>query len=358
MQGVFPCAGDDEWLALRLADRADVERLADVAGECPGSWPRSPREPRDDDAHRSACSRRLTGRTTRTSSPPDSRPRGWRRSPCSRRPSSSRRPARRARRSSWTCGRRPSVAAPGSPLHGLADPVGPAPRFGEHTDAIVRLLRESADPTALTGSVTQPQNALVRISATYLDPGSTHALRLQRPAHRRDRRRRPAWARRCSTCSAESGATDVTVLDVKQPTGPHATFLAHRPGRPARGGSGGRGDRRPRRRAVQQRRGRRHAARRRRCSRSTCWRRSASPRRCCRGSPDGGAIVDHRVDRRVALAGRTCSHPRAARPRRLGRPLAWFDGRELGVDTYSFTKQVMQVWTMRYSKPRRRRVCA
>jgi NAD(P)-dependent dehydrogenase (short-subunit alcohol dehydrogenase family) len=31
--------------------------------------------------------------------------------------------------------------------------------------------------------------------------------------------------------------------------------------------------------------------------------------------------------------------------------LAWFDGRELGVDTYSFTKQVMQVWTMRYSKP-------
>ena len=29
----------------------------------------------------------------------------------------------------------------------------------------------------------------------------------------------------------------------------------------------------------------------------------------------------------------------------------WFTGRELGVDTYSFTKQVMQVWTMRYSKP-------
>ena len=28
----------------------------------------------------------------------------------------------------------------------------------------------------------------------------------------------------------------------------------------------------------------------------------------------------------------------------------WFDGRELGVDTYSFTKEVMQVWTMRASK--------
>src|SRR6201989_2466576 len=25
----------------------------------------------------------------------------------------------------------------------------------------------------------------------------------------------------------------------------------------------------------------------------------------------------------------------------------WFDGRDLGVDTYSFTKEVMQVWTMR-----------
>ena len=29
----------------------------------------------------------------------------------------------------------------------------------------------------------------------------------------------------------------------------------------------------------------------------------------------------------------------------------WFDGRELGVDPYSFTKQVMQVWTLRFSKP-------
>jgi Enoyl-(Acyl carrier protein) reductase len=26
---------------------------------------------------------------------------------------------------------------------------------------------------------------------------------------------------------------------------------------------------------------------------------------------------------------------------------SWFEGRELGVDTYSFTKQVIQVWTMR-----------
>jgi NAD(P)-dependent dehydrogenase (short-subunit alcohol dehydrogenase family) len=32
------------------------------------------------------------------------------------------------------------------------------------------------------------------------------------------------------------------------------------------------------------------------------------------------------------------------------KSLAWFDGRDLGVDTYSFTKQVMQVWTMRFSK--------
>ncbi len=32
------------------------------------------------------------------------------------------------------------------------------------------------------------------------------------------------------------------------------------------------------------------------------------------------------------------------------KALAWFDGRELGVDTYSFTKQVVQVWTMRFSQ--------
>ena len=30
--------------------------------------------------------------------------------------------------------------------------------------------------------------------------------------------------------------------------------------------------------------------------------------------------------------------------------LGWFDGRELGVDPYSFTKEVMQVWAMRASK--------
>jgi NAD(P)-dependent dehydrogenase (short-subunit alcohol dehydrogenase family) len=28
----------------------------------------------------------------------------------------------------------------------------------------------------------------------------------------------------------------------------------------------------------------------------------------------------------------------------------WFDGRELGVDTYSFTKEVIQVWTMRSAR--------
>jgi NAD(P)-dependent dehydrogenase (short-subunit alcohol dehydrogenase family) len=32
------------------------------------------------------------------------------------------------------------------------------------------------------------------------------------------------------------------------------------------------------------------------------------------------------------------------------KAVGWFDGRELGVDTYSFTKQVVQVWTMRFSK--------
>jgi crotonobetainyl-CoA:carnitine CoA-transferase CaiB-like acyl-CoA transferase len=32
LQGVFPCTGDDRWIALRLADADDVARLANIAG--------------------------------------------------------------------------------------------------------------------------------------------------------------------------------------------------------------------------------------------------------------------------------------------------------------------------------------
>ena len=59
---------------------------------------------------------------------------------------------------------------------------------------------------------------------------------------------------------AEQDAAHVTVLDLKEPTGPHTTVHAVRPVRPGRGDRRGRRHRRPRRRAVQQRRRRRHAA--------------------------------------------------------------------------------------------------
>ena len=35
-----------------------------------------------------------------------------------------------------------TVRLPGSPLRGLADPSGPAPRFGQHTSAVVGLLAD------------------------------------------------------------------------------------------------------------------------------------------------------------------------------------------------------------------------
>jgi NAD(P)-dependent dehydrogenase (short-subunit alcohol dehydrogenase family) len=148
---------------------------------------------------------------------------------------------------------------------------------------------------------------------------------------------------------AEFGASDVTVLDVKEPTGPHATFLHTDLADPA---------------AVDA----------------------------------AAARIDGPVDALINNAGVADTLPpepvvrvNVLAPLRLTETLlpqmgegaavavtasiaglnwrqplqpilellaldgwdarfAWFDGRELGVDTYSFTKEVMQVWTMRASK--------
>jgi crotonobetainyl-CoA:carnitine CoA-transferase CaiB-like acyl-CoA transferase len=49
VQGVFRCRGDDEWIAIRLADQWEVERLAEVAG-IPSLVEAAMASPRDGDA--------------------------------------------------------------------------------------------------------------------------------------------------------------------------------------------------------------------------------------------------------------------------------------------------------------------
>ena len=151
---------------------------------------------------------------------------------------------------------------------------------------------------------------------------------------------------------AELGAAHVTVLDIKTPSGPHQTFLQTRPLR-------------------------REGGRRRRSPRSTV--RSTSLfnnagvadtlpsetvfkvnvlalRRLTEGLldriPEGGAIVN------------TASIAGGQWPARLDmitelmgiagwdEALAWYDGRELGVEPYFFSKECVQVYTMR-SRARR-----
>jgi crotonobetainyl-CoA:carnitine CoA-transferase CaiB-like acyl-CoA transferase len=49
IQGVFPCLGEDQWIAIRLSDEDDVRRLAEAAG-LPGLVRAAAAWPRDDDA--------------------------------------------------------------------------------------------------------------------------------------------------------------------------------------------------------------------------------------------------------------------------------------------------------------------
>jgi NAD(P)-dependent dehydrogenase (short-subunit alcohol dehydrogenase family) len=148
---------------------------------------------------------------------------------------------------------------------------------------------------------------------------------------------------------AEQGAEDVTVLDLKAPSGPHATFLETDLADPRAVdaaiaaiegpvdvlfNNAGVADTLPP---------------------STVFQVNAlAPVRLGQALlpqlRDGGAIVNT-----ASIAGLRWADNLQVIGELLdlddwAESLAWFDGRDLGVDTYSFTKQVVQVWTMRFSQ--------
>ena len=139
---MFPCAGDDEWLALRLVDRSDVDALADVLG-VPGLVAASARRiHRDDDAIEELISA-FTSRHDTHVLAARSQAAGLEAFPVLTPPElvdETHLAARGFFVDVRFDGRH--VRLPGSPLYGLADPGGPAPRFGEHTQRVVELLRD------------------------------------------------------------------------------------------------------------------------------------------------------------------------------------------------------------------------
>jgi NAD(P)-dependent dehydrogenase (short-subunit alcohol dehydrogenase family) len=149
---------------------------------------------------------------------------------------------------------------------------------------------------------------------------------------------------------AESGRPEVTVLDLKEPTGPHRTFLKTDLSDPraidaavaqisgpvdALFNNAGVADTLPRQTVIRVN--------------------ALAPVRLTNAllpqMPTGAAVAT------------TASIAGMGWPRRLGEIQellalgdwdamdAWCEGRELGVDTYSFTKEVMQVWTLRSATP-------
>jgi crotonobetainyl-CoA:carnitine CoA-transferase CaiB-like acyl-CoA transferase len=139
IQGVFPCAGDDAWIAIRLVDSTDVQRLAAVAA-LPDFLASALRIPRDDDAieriigrfttehdkHGLACQLQDAGlEAFPVLTPPEL-------------VADAQLHARGFFVDVPTDGR--TITLPGSPLHEVVDVVGPAPRFGADTEAVLRLL--------------------------------------------------------------------------------------------------------------------------------------------------------------------------------------------------------------------------
>jgi crotonobetainyl-CoA:carnitine CoA-transferase CaiB-like acyl-CoA transferase len=140
VQGVYPCRGDDEWIAIRLADQDDVWRLGKAA-DLAGLSPALPASPSDHDAFDALIAtytvnhdkHELTARLQEAGTeafavlkPPELladthlRRRGY------------------LLEVPFEEGR---VVLPGSPLHAdppLVNPHGPAPRFGEHTGTVLR----------------------------------------------------------------------------------------------------------------------------------------------------------------------------------------------------------------------------
>ena len=122
---------------------------------------------------------------------------------------------------------------------------------------------------------------------------------------------------------ADAGCTDLTVLDIKEPTGPATRYIPTDMSDPGVHRRGRRLDRRRRRRALQQRRGRRRPRDRLRHP-GELPRCPAAHRGTAPGHAPRRRHRQHRVDRRPGMAGEPRGDPRAHRHRRLGRrpPLA------------------------------------
>jgi crotonobetainyl-CoA:carnitine CoA-transferase CaiB-like acyl-CoA transferase len=142
IQGVFPCRGEDQWIAIRLSDHADARRLAQ-AGDMPELVALAADAPRDDDRIEAL----IAGVT-----------RGWDKQELAARlqaagleavpvftPDDLLADPQLGARGFFVQApmARRLAMLPGTPFHGaprLADPTRPAPRFGQDTERVVAAL--------------------------------------------------------------------------------------------------------------------------------------------------------------------------------------------------------------------------
>ena len=126
-QGVFPCAGDDAWLAVRLAGAADREAFRAAAGVDFADTAAVTAFSAAHDKHALAARLQAAGLEAFPVLEADELPED---------------PQLRARGCFLSVpfggGRR--AAMPGSPLGPLADPAGPSPNFGDHTRSLLEEL--------------------------------------------------------------------------------------------------------------------------------------------------------------------------------------------------------------------------
>jgi crotonobetainyl-CoA:carnitine CoA-transferase CaiB-like acyl-CoA transferase len=126
-QGVYPCVGEDEWIALRLADDADRAAFAALTGIDPHDEPATAAFTRQHDKF--ALTRLLQQA-------------GLEAFPALTPPDLAADPHLRSRGFLLDIERGDAVTpVPGTAFAGLADPSGRAPVFGEHTEAILAELK-------------------------------------------------------------------------------------------------------------------------------------------------------------------------------------------------------------------------
>jgi crotonobetainyl-CoA:carnitine CoA-transferase CaiB-like acyl-CoA transferase len=132
-QGVYPCAGEDQWIAVRLADDADMEAFSGATGV----------DASDEAAIAAYTARRDRFEVTRVLQDacieafPALKPEDLQDDP-------------QLRHRGFLVDVRAgdaTIVLPGSPLYQLADSRGPAPGFGQHTDTVLAAL-ESVQTSA------------------------------------------------------------------------------------------------------------------------------------------------------------------------------------------------------------------